>query len=139
MNEDFLKILGIIVVVGFLIYLAAKSLRLHRNMLEGFTASDGSVSSPNGEAGNSKKYADTIKEHIIKMQGDLSITANKPHYEDIIVNMEEYISLLMLKSVLNMDTSSDSAATNIDAINNLNSLYSVKAALNNTMVYIDGQ
>ena len=53
--------------------------------------------------------------------------------------MEEYISLLMLKSVLNMNTSSDSAATNIDAINNLNSLYSVKAALNNTMVYIDGQ
>jgi hypothetical protein len=139
MNEDFLKILGIIVVVGFLIYLAAKSLRLHRNMLEGFTAPDLSASSPNGEAGNAKKYADTIKEHIIKMQGDLSITANKPHYEDVIVNMEEYISLLMLKSVLNMNTSSDSAATNIDAINNLNSLYSVKAALNNTMVYIDGQ
>ena len=75
MNEDFLKILGIIVVVGFLIYLAAKSLRLHRNMLEGFTASDGSASSPNGEAGNSKKYADTIKEHVIKMQGGLPPTS----------------------------------------------------------------
>jgi len=44
----------------------------------------------------------------------------------------------MLQAVLNLDTSSDSAATNIAAINSLNTLQSAKVALNSTMKFIDG-
>jgi hypothetical protein len=142
MNDEWLKIVGVVVVLGFLIYLAAKSLKIHRNMMEGLTMpTDTSAISPgvtSGQAGTANAYAAAIKAQVIKMQDVLLITKYRTDYENVIINMDDYINLLMLQAVLNLDTSSDSAATNIAAINSLNTLQSAKVALNSTMKFIDG-
>ena len=138
MNEDMLKMIGIIVVIGFIIYLAAKSLQLHNRMVEGLT-NPTDLSVANGEAGSSANFAAAIKAQVIKMQDKLLISKYRTDYENAIQNMEEYIDLLMLQSLLNMDTSSDSVKTNIDAITNLNSLQSVKAALNTIGSFVDSK
>jgi hypothetical protein len=142
MNDEWLKIVGIVVVLGFIIYLAAKSLKIHRNMIEGLTmpADTSALTSgvTNGQAGSANAYAAAIKAQVIKMQDVLLITKYRTDYENVIINMDDYINLLMLQAVLNLDTSSDSAANNIAAINSLNTLQSAKVALNSTMKFIDG-
>ena len=61
----------------------------------------------------------------------------KQRIDEIIINMSDYFNLLILQGFVNLNTSSSNASTNIDAINNINSLYSAIQTLNSTMKFID--
>ena len=71
------------------------------------------------------------------MNDTLLITQYRSDYENIIINMSDYFNLLILQGFVNLNTSSSNASTNIDAINNINSLYSAIQTLNSTMKFID--
>ena len=72
MTEELCKIIGIIIVIGFVIFLAVKSLKLQLSMIEGFvgesSAQPDASDSLNGVAGNVSQYANNIKMQVIKMQ-----------------------------------------------------------------------
>jgi hypothetical protein len=53
--------------------------------------------------------------------------------------MEDYVNMLMVKQVLNMDVNSSDAKKNMEAFNNLNTLKLSKDALNDVMKFIDKQ
>lgn len=135
MTDDIFKIVGIIIIIGFLIFLAAKAMKLHLNILEGMANPlDSSSSSVSGVAGTSTDYANTIKAAVIKMQDTLLIDTYRKDYENAIVYMDDYNNLLMLQAVLNMKIS---GSTNVEAVKELNEMNSFKTSLNIVMHNLD--
>ena len=142
-QEEIFKIIGIIVVCFFIIYMTLKMFSLQTQVIEGLTNPDGttassSASSTSGEAGNAVSYAATIKSHVVKLQDELLISKYRKDYEAVIINLDDYIGYLMIKLTLNMNLSGD-MATNIKAIENLNILRHSKESLNSTMTFLDKQ
>jgi hypothetical protein len=139
MTEDFIKIIGIVVIIGFLVYLATKSLKLHMNVMEGLTnPTDSSATS--GIGASSGNYSSALQNKATKLNNDILLLNNKDYkknYENIVLHMDDYINALMLKATLSININSDSPNGNIEAIKTLNELNSAKESLNNVMKYID--
>ena len=107
MTEELCKIIGIIIIIGFLLFLAVKSLKLQLSMVEGFVGSSqqnaiatGS-SGENGVAGNANQYAGDIKTQVIKMQDTMLIAKYRKDYENTIINLDDYVNYMMLQTILN--------------------------------------
>ena len=138
-QHEFFKIIGIIIVSFFIIYLTTKMFQLQYNIVEGLTNSTDYIStSTNGEAGNSASYADSIKSHVVKLQDELLVSKYRKDYENIIINLDDYIGYLMIKQTLNIKPTND-IKTIIENINNLNSLKNSKDSLNIAMTFLDKQ
>jgi hypothetical protein len=137
MNEDLLKVIGLVVVTAFIIFMIVKSLKLQKNVLEGLTNNSGG-SSVSGIAGAAANYAAAIQAQSVQIQDALLISKYRSDYETVIINMDTYLNLLIMQGFLNLNTNSSTASANLDAINSINSLYSVKQALNGSMKFIDG-
>jgi hypothetical protein len=133
MKEDALKVVGIVVIIGFLVFLAIKSLNIHMQVVEGLTNPDAGNS---GVASSSDDYAKALQDQAQKLQDTLLISKYRTQYENTIIHMEEYISLLMLKCVLNMNDGKNEDV-NMELVAKLNSLYNAKTALNDTMKFVD--
>ena len=54
----------------------------------------------------------------------------------IIINMEDYINMLMVKQVLNMDLNSSDMKKNMESLNNLNTLKKLQNTFKNYILYI---
>ena len=138
MNQDeILKIFGIMVVC-FFIYMTFKMFSLQTRVFEGLTNPDEIVSSSSGESANAISYASSIKSRVIKLQDELLISKYKKDYEDVIINLDDYIGCLMIKLTLNMNLSGD-LDSNIKTIEKLNILKNSKDSLNATMAFLDKQ
>jgi hypothetical protein len=144
MTEELCKIIGIIIIIGFLLFLAVKSLKLQLSMVEGFVGSSqqnaiatGS-SGENGVAGNANQYAGDIKTQVIKMQDTMLISKYRKDYENAIINLDDYVNYMMLQTILNLNTdSSSSQAQNLQMLDNLNTLNGAKVSLNVVMKFVD--
>ena len=141
MDEDLFKIIGIIFFACFMLYLVVKGFQLQSSVIEGLTNASTESSTPtsSGEAGGAVNYSASIKAKVIKLQDELLISKYRKDYEDIILNMDDYVSILMLKQLINMKLNGDDTKANIDAINSLNILKSSKDSLNDTMKWLDKQ
>jgi hypothetical protein len=142
-QDEFFKIIGIIIVCFFIIYMAMKMFQLQTKVIEGLTNADGTISSSatppsSGEAGTATSYAAAIKAQVVKLQDELLITKYRKDYESVIINLDDYIGYLMIKQSLNMKLDGD-MKSNIESINNLNILKSAKESLNATMTFLDKQ
>jgi len=144
-QDEFFKIIGILIVGFFIIYMSIKMFQLQTNIVEGLTNNDGSSSSSSsssssglGEAGSASTYAANIKSQVIKLQDELLVSKYRKEYESSIINMDDYVGYLMLKQVLNINLSADQK-TVIESINNLNILKNAKDSLNSTMTFLDKQ
>jgi hypothetical protein len=93
-----------------------------------------SDASGNGIAGNASHYAAEIKSNSVKLSDQLLINKYSSDYETAIINMEELINNLMLKTVLSVDTNKPETS-----LETLNKLYQSKTALNAVMKYVDSQ
>ena len=139
MSEDLIKIVGIVVIIGFLVFLAVKSMRLHMNVMEGLT-NPGSSATTNGIGASAANYAVTLKNQVTQLHNDILLLNNKDYVKDygnIILSMDYYINALMLKTTLNIDPTAEDAAANLENIKTLNELNSAKASLNNVLKYVD--
>ena len=150
MNEDLLKIIGIIVIIGIFIFLAIKLLKVQVKVMEGLTNSDETGSSntnsvdnaKTGEAGSANQYASDIEDKNTKLEDGLLIPKYRTDYEQIILNMDDYINILMLKTVLNININDDTIQgnklnSNIALFESLNVLNNAKTSLNNVMKFVD--
>jgi hypothetical protein len=139
-QDEFFKIIGILLVSFFIIYIVVKMFKLQATVLEGLTnGSDTATGSPsNGEAGTAASYAATIKAQTVKLQDELLISKYRKDYENVIINLDDYIGYLMIKQVLNMKIT-DNLEANMVSINNLNNLKTARDSLNTTMTFLDKQ
>lgn len=138
-QDEFFKIIGILIVGFFIIYMSIKMFQLQTNIVEGLTNNDSSSSSSGlGEAGSASTYAANIKSQVVKLQDELLVSKYRKEYESSIINMDDYVGYLMIKQVLNINLSADQK-TVIESINNLNILKNAKDSLNSTMTFLDKQ
>jgi len=143
-QEELFKIIGIIIVCFFIIYMVVKMFQLQTSVIEGLTTGSDALTSNNtnvpssGEAGTATSYAATIKAQVVKLQDELLIAKYRKDYESIIINLDDYIGYLMLKQTLNMKLGGDTK-DNIVSVNNLNILKEAKDSLNTTMTFLDKQ
>ena len=136
MNDEMFKLIGIVIVAAFIIYMIIKMFQLQVRVVEGLTNNDGSTGATTGEAGTSSSYAAAVKAQVVKLQDELLISKYRKDYETAIINLDDYFSFMMLKQALNMKTD---GTANIEAVNALNSLKGAKDSLNATMKFLDSQ
>ena len=131
MNKDFIQIIGILLIAFFIIYLLMITLKKKEGL-------ENAEASTNGEAGNATNYGATIKALTVQLQDSLLISKYRTDYENIIINMDDYFSMLMLKQVLNLDPTAD-VKTNMTVVAALNELSTAKKTLNEIMTFVDKQ
>lgn len=142
-QDDFFKIIGIIIVCFFIIYMSMKLFQIQTNIIEGLTNADGTISSTvnspsSGEAGTAASYAASIKAQVVKLQDELLIAKYRTDYEAVIINLDDLIGYMMIKHSLNININNDTK-TNIEMINQLNIMKDAKESLNTTMAFLDKQ
>jgi len=142
-QEEFFKIIGIVIVCFFIIYMVVKMFQLQTSVIEGLTTGSDALTSngttpTSGEAGTATSYAAAIKAQVVKLQDELLISKYRKDYEAAIINLDDYIGYLMIKQTLNMKLGGDTKS-NMEAINNLNILKGAKESLNATMTFLDKQ
>ena len=145
-NDSIFKIVGIIIVCGFLIFIAYKSLNLQMSIMEGFAVTtpttDSKTTAPlniNNAAGSVGKFSNTLAEHVIKLQDTFLIKKYRKNYENLVINADEYVSYLMLDHLLKLktDDSEESKNENIALLDNINKLSASKTSLNGIMKFVD--
>jgi hypothetical protein len=140
-QDEFFKIVGILIVSFFIIYMVMKMFHLQSKVVEGLTNGSDTETSTNvasGEAGTAASYAAAIKAEVVKLQDELLVAKYRKDYEAAIIHLDDYIGYMMLKQTLNMKLGGD-MKTNVDKINVLNSLKTAKDSLNTTMAFLDKQ
>lgn len=147
--EDIIKIVGFAVLFLLIGYIIIKVLKMQFKFLgsikEGLVSSSSSLSTNSstvldGYAGNAQSYAAAIKALSVQLSDKLIVSKYRSDYENIIINLEDYISLLMMNIVLSIDTTTSSTAQQdetLQLLNNLGTLKASKDALNDTMKYLD--
>jgi hypothetical protein len=120
--------------ICFVLYLLFRNFNF--NTKEGLTTQTTQTApnsnSTNGVAGNAASYAALIKATTIKMQDEFLISKYRTDYETTILNLDDLINSLMLKTALSVD------ANNPDKlIIKLSQLNEAKNALNNVMKFVD--
>jgi hypothetical protein len=145
-NDSIFKIVGIIVIGGFLIFIAFKSLNLQMKIMEGFavttpktdtkTATPLNIVNAAGSVGN---FSNKVAEHVIKLQDTFLVKQYRKDYENLIINSDEYVSYLMLQTLLNIkpDDSTESKAANVKLFETMNTLSTSKTTLNSLMKFVD--
>ena len=143
MNDDLLKIGAILIVGIFIIYLMMNTFHLREGLenAQDSTTTTTTTAVTNdfyGEAGSAADYAAAIKAKTVQLQDSLLISKYRSDYENVIINMDDYLSMLMLKIALDVDASAD-IKTNAETLALMNTLSNAKKSLNETMAFIDKQ
>lgn len=122
--------------ICFTVYLVFRSFHYNPMLIEGMTDGSGNmVSSPgNGIAGNAASYSAALKAATIKSQDTFLISKYRSDYETAILNLDDLINNLMLKTALSVNP--DDPGTSIAK---LGQMQQAKTALNSVMKFIDSQ
>jgi hypothetical protein len=140
MNEDLIKILCIIGIIGVFIYFITS---LSNNyIVEGLENISSDVSAniqslPVGATVNASNYATIIKNLSTQLQDSLLVSKYRTDYENVIINMEDLVNNLMLRTTLNINANLNSPGDVMKQLNALNTLQQSKTALNSVMKFID--
>ena len=128
--------LFLFIILCFIVYLIFKYFHFSNNynIVEGMTDASGNTISapPNGVAGNAANYGAVIKAANIKLQDTFLISKYRADYETVILNLDDLLNNLMLKTALSIDKTNP-----LEAFHKLSELNQVKGALNNIMKFVD--
>jgi hypothetical protein len=124
--------------ISFVAFLIFRNLNFDKmTFKEGMTDSSSSSdtigsSSENGIAGNAATYGANIKSQTIKLQDTLLISKYRSDYETAILNLDDLVNNLMLKTALTVDKDKPQQSLMV-----LTQLQQSKVALNTIMKFID--
>ena len=129
--------LFLFLVICLVIYLIFRNFN-YPTVREGMTDASGNtiaVSAPaNGIAGNAASYVAALKAATIKSQDTFLISKYRADYESAILNLDDLISNLMLKTALTVDQEKPG-----EAVEKLAKMQQAKVALNSVMKFVDSQ
>ena len=121
--------------ICLLLYVMYRSLNFSTTQ-DGMTnmndTSKSAVSSGNGIAGNAAAYGASIKAAAIKSQDTLLISKYRSDYETTILNLEDLINNLMLKTALSIDQNNPGPS-----LETLATMQQAKSALDSVMKFVD--
>jgi hypothetical protein len=91
-----------------------------------------------GEGTQAENYASTLKSSVVALQDELLVDKYKTDYDNIVVDMDDYLNLLMLKQTLNMRVgSTDAGDPSVDEFDKLVTLSRARDALNEVSGFLD--
>ena len=127
------------IAICFIVYLVFRSFHYYNYnpmLIEGMTdASGNSVSAPaNGIAGNAAAYVAALQAAIIQSQDTFLISNYRSDYESAILNLDDLINNLMLKTALSVNQDNPG-----ESIIKLGQMQQAKVALNSVMKFVDSQ
>ena len=93
-------------------------MKLHMNFMEGLT--NDTSNSITGEGDSAENYLSTLKNQVKNITDKLSVDKNKQKYENIVIQMDDYINVLMLKTMLNIDPRNTDPFSYMQDLKNLN-------------------
>jgi hypothetical protein len=146
METDLFKLVGIVIVSFYIIYLVIGIFKAQSDLLEGFTGdsaidskkatttSSSTTSGSLGIAGSAQSYAEEVKANYVKLQDELLVPKYRKEYENIIINMDDYLNAKMMEQILSIKIGSNSET---ESFKTLSTLYSAKSALNDAMKWVD--
>ena len=130
--------LFLFIAICFVIYVLFRSFHYNPMLIEGMTDASGNsvtVNAPeNGIAGNAASYAAALKAATIKSQDTFLISKYRSDYESAILNLDDLISNLMLKTALTVNQENPG-----ESIEKLSKMQQAKLALNSVMKFVDSQ
>jgi len=136
MTDMYSLLIFIAICVTF--YLVFRSFQYNPMLLEGMTDGSGNkittASSENGIAGNAATYAAALKANSINSLDSLMISKYRGDYETAILNLDDTIDILMLKTALNFNQEKP-----LDTLEKLSKMHQAKIALNSVMKFVDSQ
>jgi hypothetical protein len=140
MRDDFLKLLGLIIVAAYFVYLAVRSMKLQSSIMEGLTNPPASTDNAltQNKASGAQAYADEIQKIYAKITDNLLIKDNRTAYENVIIQMDDFITALMLQKIMSIDKTSLTEDNLVDVIGKINVLNQGKQSLNSVMKFVDG-
>lgn len=130
--------IGIIVFAYTLLNYIIQIFYVQNSVIENLTSGNDTtidVTNTNGESANSESYANTLTTKSSTLLNSLSLTQYKKNYENIILNLDEYLDVLMLKNVLNINLTDEQKT--FESLNKLTILKNAKNTLNDVIKYVD--
>jgi len=135
--KEFYNLL-LFIAICFVVYLVFRSFHYNPMLIEGMTDGSGnsiSIATPeNGIAGNAAAYAAALKANTIKIQDTFLISKYRADYESAILNLDDLLNNLMLKTALTVNQSNP-----VEAVEKLAKMQQAKVALNSVMKFVDSQ
>jgi hypothetical protein len=136
MNDFFnvaaLFIIFIIIIIIFF--------NIYNTQIEGMTnQKNNNISTINNTSRgiNSTLFHEKLKEHHLNLKSDLNIPKHRSDYENILIEMNDYVDGLMLSELLNIDPNNINNSTLINTIQNITKMNQSKESLNKMMKYLD--
>lgn len=130
--------LFLFIAICFVIYILFRNFNYNPMLIEGMTDASGNlvtVNAPaNGIAGNAAAYAAALKAATIKSQDTFLISKYRSDYESAILNLDDLINNLMLKTALTVNQDNPT-----EAVEKLSKMQQAKVALNSVMKFVDSQ
>ena len=142
MNNSTITNLCIFIGICIFSYLIFRNLNTNNSsyvegMTDSTTDASGNPAPPpgsitNGVAGNAAAYAAQLKSAVIKSQDELLISKYRSDYENVVLNLDDYINNMMLQTALTVNQNNPQIS-----IAKLAQMQQAKVALNSTMKFID--
>ena len=121
--------------ISLVVYLLFRNFNYNNqySLIEGMTDDSGTAatSTDNGIAGNAASYGAQIKAATIKLQDTVLISKYRSDYETAILNLDDLVDNLMLRTVLSIDTNNPAAG-----LKYLADMNQAKLALNSVMKFV---
>ena len=137
MSEEFVKIIGIIIFFGILLYLVVKYLKF-QTTIEGLTNNTTSTIDISPNLGsNAQSYADALGKTFNSLNDSLLVKTNKDAYENIVINFDDYLSALMIENILKINQSGINETSVLQVVEKLIKLNAGKQSLNTLMKSIN--
>jgi hypothetical protein len=136
----------IFIAVCFVLYIVFRNYHYNPMLIEGMTDGSGNTTEnkskssgngttvSNGMAGNAAEYAAALKANTINSLDTLMINKYRGDYESALINLDDTIDILMLKTALNFNQEKPS-----DTLEKLSKMHQAKIALNSVMKFVDSQ
>jgi len=134
MSDDYVNILTFLF---FLIILSFFFFKVYQNQLEGMTNNDKEKTNNTGHGINSSKLTEQLKIQHNNMKDKLNIKQYRNHYENIVIDMSDYLDGLMLNELLTLNPVSINSNKVMNTIENINKMSSGKQNLNKIMKFLD--
>jgi hypothetical protein len=128
------ELMNLFLFIGVCLFLYILFRNFNFSNREGMTDASGNqvVGGSNGIAGNAASYGASVKAANIKLQDTFLISKYRSDYETAILNLDDLINNLMLKTALTIDTNNPG-----DSVKKLAEMNQAKLALNNVMKFVD--
>jgi hypothetical protein len=134
--NDFLNVAGLFIVF---IIIAVIFSKIYTTQIEGMTnqKNNNSTITNTSRGINSTLFHEKLKEQHQNLKSDLNIPRHRGDYENILIEMNDYVDGLMFNELLNIDPNNINNQKLMNTMQNITKMNQSKDSLNKMMKYLD--